>query len=186
MPLFFSQASLFRDWLLANSRTHTELLVGFYTVRSGWPSMTWPQSVDEALCVGWIDAVRRNLDPQSYQIRFTPRKNSSHWSNVNIKRVDVLTREGRMLPTGLAAFALRTEGRSRQAAYEQPGMPTLPPEAEARFQTHPQAWSYFNAQAASYRKRLIWRITSAKQEATRERRLQALIEASSAGKRLDA
>src|SRR6478735_2031721 len=103
-PTFFATQSDFRKWLQKNHKTETELNVGFYKVGSGKPSMTWSQSVDEALCFGWIDGVRKSIDADSYQIRFTPRKASSIWSAVNVKKVEELTKQGLMQPAGIAAF----------------------------------------------------------------------------------
>ena len=102
---FFAKQSGFRNWLKKNHRKETELIVGFYKVGSGKPSITWSQSVDEALCFGWIDGVRTSIDKESYQIRFTPRKPTSIWSAINIKKVEVLTKQGLMQPAGLASFA---------------------------------------------------------------------------------
>lgn len=183
-PVFFATPAAFRAWLRRHGATATELVVGFHKVDSGRPSITWPQSVDEALCEGWIDGVRRRIDDTSYQIRFTPRKASSHWSAVNIERVRVLTGEGRMRPAGLAAFARRTEERSRRAAYEQQAPLALTPAEEKRFRAHRAAWAFFEQQPAGYRKRMLWWIVSAKKPETRERRLAAVIAASENGKRL--
>ncbi len=183
-PLFFATPAQFRTWLKRHAGTATELIVGFQKVGSGTPSLTWPQSVDEALCFGWIDAVRKRIDEQRYQIRFTRRKPGSTWSAINIERVAVLMAEGRMQPAGLAAFALRSEARSRTYAYEQRDMATLAPEDEKIFRKNKAAWAFFEAQSPSYRHRMIWRIVSAKQAATRQRRLQLLIDASQDGKRL--
>jgi uncharacterized protein YdeI (YjbR/CyaY-like superfamily) len=184
MPTFFETAEDFRHWLKGHAAQQTALVVGFCKVCSGRASMRWPEAVDEALCVGWIDGVRKRIDDETYQIRFTPRKAGSHWSGVNIERVRVLGEAGRMQASGLAAFALRSEARSRNASYEQPAMPVLDAAASAQFRRQPAAWQYFERQAASYRKKVLWRIVSAKQEATRKRRLLALIEASAQGRRL--
>ncbi len=183
-PVFFATPAEFRTWLRRHGATATELVVGFHKVGSGRPSLTWPQSVDEALCEGWIDGVRRRIDDTSYQIRFTPRKASSQWSAVNIERVRVLTEEGRMRPAGLAAFAKRTEDRSRRASYEQDAPVALAPAEEKRFRAHRAAWAFFEQQPAGWRKRMLWVVISAKKPETRERRLAALIAASESGKRL--
>jgi uncharacterized protein YdeI (YjbR/CyaY-like superfamily) len=183
-PTFFPTPAHFRAWLAEHSSSEPFLIVGFHTTKSGLPSLTWPQSVDEALCYGWIDGVRKNIDATSYQIRFTPRKPRSHWSAVNIARVAALTQEGRMQPAGLAAFALRTEARTAKAAYEQPQTATLPPDQQALFESHPAAWAFFQSQAPSYRKTALHYVTTAKQPATRQSRLQRLIEASAQLKRL--
>jgi uncharacterized protein YdeI (YjbR/CyaY-like superfamily) len=182
-PRFFAHARAFRDWLAVHAATHDALLVGFHTTASGRPCMTWPEAVDEALCVGWIDGVRKNLDPHSYQIRFSPRRPGSRWSAVNIDRVAVLQAAGRMQPAGLAVFARRIEARSRVASYEQPGMPELDAAMDAEFRGHAEAFAFFMAQAPSYRKKALWLVVSAKQAATRQRRLALLIEASTQRRR---
>jgi uncharacterized protein YdeI (YjbR/CyaY-like superfamily) len=183
-PLYFSHPAGFRDWLQAQGTTARSLLVGFHKVGSGTPAMRWPESVDEALCVGWIDGVRTRVDAQRYTIRFTPRKPGSHWSAVNVARMAELIAAGRVSPAGLAAWAQRDAARTARASYEQPGMPSLPPQAEAEFRTHPQAWAWFSAQAPSYRKKVIWNLLKAKQPATAARHLARLIEASAQQRRL--
>jgi uncharacterized protein YdeI (YjbR/CyaY-like superfamily) len=182
--LFFATPAEFRYWLERNANVATELIVGFHKMGTGTPSMTWPQSVDEALCFGWIDAVRKRIDEQRYQIRFTPRKPGSTWSAINIERVAALTEQGRMQAAGLAAFARRTEGKSRTYAYEQRDRATLDPADEKLFRKNKAAWRFFEAQPPGYRKTMVWHIVSAKQPATRARRLQQLVEASSRGERL--
>ena len=154
----------------------TELLVGFYKKGSAKPSITWPESVDEALCVGWIDGVRRSIDDTSYTIRFTPRKRGSTWSATNIRRVGELTQAGRMHPAGLAAFEARTANKSGIYSYEQTEPATLSLEMEATFRANTKAWNYFESKAPSYRKTAIHWVTRAKQEATREKRLAQLID----------
>ncbi|MBC7917237.1 MAG: YdeI/OmpD-associated family protein [Rhodoferax sp.] len=183
MVTFFRDAKALRAWFTKYGKSETELIAGFYKISTGLASVTWSESVDEALCVGWIDGVRKNIDAEAYQIRFTPRKPTSHWSAINIAKVDALIAQGRMKPAGLVAFALRTEEKSRRAAYEQPDMPVLPPEFEALFRKHKAAWKFFEAQAPGYRKTALWRIVSAKREETREKRLLALLEASAQGER---
>lgn len=184
MPTCFATAADFRAWLAAHAAGASELLVGFHKVGSGRPSLTWPQAVDEALCVGWIDGVRRRIDDTAYSIRFTPRRRGSTWSAVNIARIAVLDAEGRLQPAGRAAFDARLAERSRIFAYEQPAMPVLAPEAEARFRADAAAWAFFNAQPASYRQRALWHVVSAKREATQASRLARLIAASAQGRRL--
>lgn len=183
-PVFFATPAAFRAWLRRHGATAAELVVGFHKLASGRPSLTWPQSVDEALCEGWIDGVRKRIDDTSYQIRFTPRKASSHWSAVNIERVRVLTAEGRMRPAGLAAFARRTKEKSRRASYEQQAPVALTPAEEKCFRAHRAAWAFFEKQPAGYRKQMVWWIVTAKKPETRERRLAVLIEASAQSKRL--
>ncbi|OYU96643.1 MAG: bacteriocin-protection protein [Burkholderiales bacterium PBB5] len=183
-PLYLSDAAEFRAWLAQHGASARALLVGFHKVGSGVPSMTWPQSVDEALCMGWIDGVRTGVDALRYTIRFTPRRPGSHWSAVNVARMAELIAAGRVTAAGLAAWAQRDEARTARASYEQPGMPSLPPQAEAEFRTHAAAWAWFNAQAPSYRKRVIWNLLKAKQPATVARHLARLIEASAQQRRL--
>ena len=182
-PTFFAKSSDFRKWLPKNHKTHTELLVGFYKVNSGKASMTWPQSVDEALCFGWIDGVRKRIDDESYSIRFTPRKPTSIWSAVNIKKIEELTQKGLMQPAGLAAFEKRTENKSKIYAYEnEPAK--LSPIFEKTFKANKKAWAFFNAQAPSYQKTMIHWIMRAKQEATQLSRLEKTIAESDRQKRL--
>lgn len=176
-PTFFSTPADFRRWLEAHHATETELLVGFYKVSSGQPSITWPESVDQALCFGWIDGLRKRVDDERYTIRFTPRKPASTWSAVNIKRVQELTQLGLMAPAGLKAFEARQENRSGIYSYEQ-RTAELPAEYEKALKANRAAWTFFQAQPASYRKAAMWWIVSAKQEATRLKRLEQLIDLS--------
>jgi len=182
-PVFFATAQDFRNWLHRHHETHTELLVGFYRVKSGRASMSWPESVDEALCYGWIDGVRRSIDEQSYSIRFTPRKKDSIWSAVNIKKVEVLKDKGLMMEAGLKAYSFRTEKKSAIYSHESE-MKELSEALQQRFELHEEAWGFFNAQAPSYKKRIIHWIMSAKQEATRLSRLQKTITASTAQEKI--
>ena len=184
MPTFFETPAAFAAWLSTHAATHTELIVGFYKRDSGLPSITWQQSVDEALCVGWIDGVRTGLDHQSYKIRFTPRKATSIWSKINIERVRVLTLEGRMQEAGLKAFALRREAKSVIYSYEQAEQATLSPAQQAQFRKNKKAWTFFEAQPPGYRHQMVWRVISAKRPETQAARLTKLIEASGAGLRL--
>jgi uncharacterized protein YdeI (YjbR/CyaY-like superfamily) len=171
---FFAEPRLWRTWLEANHDRADELWVGFYRTGSSRPSITWPESVDEALCFGWIDGVRTRIDVVSYRIRFTPRRRGSVWSAVNVERFQELTRLGLVAPSGRRAFDLRREDRTAIYAYEnQPA--GLPPEYEQRFRANEAAWRYFQAQPPSYRRTCTWWVTSARQEATRERRLATLI-----------
>ncbi len=184
MPTFFETPAAFAVWLSHHAATHTELIVGFHKRDSGLPSMTWQESVDEALCVGWIDGVRTRIDDQSYKIRFTPRKASSTWSKINIERVRVLTEQGRMREAGLKAFALRREAKSNIYSYEQTEQATLSPAQLAQFRKSKKAWAFFEAQPPGYRHQMLWRIISAKRPETQAARLAKLIEASAAGLRL--
>jgi uncharacterized protein YdeI (YjbR/CyaY-like superfamily) len=182
-PTFFATPAEFRAWLEANHQTATELLVGFHKRGTGKPSITWPQSVDQALCFGWIDGIRRSLGPESYTIRFTPRKARSNWSAVNIKRVRELMEEGLMTPAGRAAFEARADERSAIYSYEQRQAPEFTAEQEALFRANPAAWEFFQAQAPSYRRVSTYWVVSAKREQTRSQRLARLIEDSANGRR---
>jgi uncharacterized protein YdeI (YjbR/CyaY-like superfamily) len=173
-PIFFAKQSDFRKWLQKNHKKEMELLVGFYKVGSGKPSMTWSQSVDEALCFGWIDGVRKSIDEDSYQIRFTQRKPTSIWSAVNIQKIEVLTRQGLMQPAGVISFEKRTEGKSKIYAFENDEV-KLSSAFENLFKTNKKAWDYFQSLAPSYHKPSTNWVMSAKQEATRIKRLNELI-----------
>jgi uncharacterized protein YdeI (YjbR/CyaY-like superfamily) len=182
-PTFFATPAAFRKWLEKHHAAESELLVGFYKRDSGKPSITWPESVDQALCFGWIDGVRKRIDDVSYTIRFTPRKSVSNWSAINIARVAELTKLGLMSPAGLRAFEKRREDKSAIYAYENK-VRTLPPADEKRFRANRKAWAFFTAQAPSYQRVAIYWVTSAKREETRERRLATLIDDSANGRRL--
>jgi uncharacterized protein YdeI (YjbR/CyaY-like superfamily) len=181
-PTFFATPDEFRAWLEANHDTARELLVGFRKVGTGQPSITWPQSVDEALCFGWIDGVRRRIDDASYSIRFTPRKKRSIWSAVNIARVKELTGLGRMRPAGLAAFEARADERSAIYSHEQRENAALSEADEREFRANEEAWAFFQKQPPSYRKAAAWWVVSAKKEETRRRRLLTLIADSAEGR----
>lgn len=182
-PVFFAVQSDFRRWLRENHKKETELLVGFYKVGSHKPSLTWTQSVDEALCFGWIDGVRKSIDKDSYCIRFTPRKPKSIWSAVNILKIEELTEKGLMQPAGIAAFEKREENKSRIYAYEKEPV-NLSLEFEKKLKDNEKAWKFFQAQAPSYQKIAINWVMSAKQEATRISRLEKLITNSEAGQKV--
>ena len=182
-PTFFATQSDFRQWLKENHDKETEILVGFYKVGSDKPSMTWPQSVDEALCFGWIDGVRKSVDGDSYSIRFTPRRKTSIWSAVNIKKVAELTEQGLMQPSGVKAFAKREEHKSRIYAYEKEPV-KLAAEFERKLKANQKAWLFFESQAPSYQKTIIHWIMNAKQETTKISRLEKLITASEKGQRV--
>jgi uncharacterized protein YdeI (YjbR/CyaY-like superfamily) len=179
-PTFFAKQSDFRKWLEKNHEKETELLVGFYKVDSGKPSMTWTQSVDEALCFGWIDGVRKSIDNHSYQIRFTRRKATSIWSAVNIQKIEALTEQGLMHPAGLASFQKRQENKSKIYSHEI-GDVKFSADFEKQFKENKKAWEYFQSLAPSYKKPSINWVMSAKQEATKIKRLVELIADSEAG-----
>ncbi len=183
-PTFFRDAASLRRWFAAYAATESELVAGFMKKGSGVPSVTWPEAVDEALCVGWIDGVRHGIDGSRYKIRFTPRKRTSHWSAINIRRVGELRREGRMQPAGLAAFAHRTEDNSRRASHEQPRVPAFEPAEVAWFRREHAAWQYFEALPPGYRKRVAWWVVSARRAQTRADRLSRLILACAQGRRV--
>jgi uncharacterized protein YdeI (YjbR/CyaY-like superfamily) len=174
-PIFFATAGELREWLERNHATATELLVGFYKRGSGKASITWQELVDEELCFGWIDSVRKGIDEVSYSNRLTPRKARSTWSAVNIARAKELIRLGRMHPAGQKAFERRTDERSAIYSYEQRKKARLDSEAERSFRANKKAWAFFQAQAPGYRKTAIWWVMSAKREETRQKRLATLI-----------
>jgi uncharacterized protein YdeI (YjbR/CyaY-like superfamily) len=184
-PTYFATPAAFRAWLESHHATSTELLVGFYKRGSGKPSITWPESVDEALCFGWIDGVRRSVNDERYTIRFTPRKARSTWSAVNIKRVAELTKLGRMQPAGIEAFSRREEKTSQIYAYEQRADAAFDDEFEGTFRANRRAWEFFQAQAPWYCRNATYWVMTAKKEETRRKRLAALIADSARGKRID-
>ncbi len=173
-PTFFATQKEFRKWLEKNYKKETEILVGFYKVDSNIPSMTWSQSVDQALCFGWIDGVRKSIDKNSYQIRFTQRKKTSIWSAVNIRKIEDLTKQGLMQPAGLASFENRTENKSKIYAFENEEV-KFSPELEKQFKANKIAWDYFQSLAPSYKKPSSNWVMNAKQETTRQKRLNELI-----------
>jgi uncharacterized protein YdeI (YjbR/CyaY-like superfamily) len=180
---FFKTPSAFRKWLAVNHAKAKELQVGFYKKGSGKPSITWPESVDEALCFGWIDGIRKRIDDESYAIRFSPRRPESIWSSVNIRNVERLIKEKRMEPAGLRAFESRKEYRSGIYSYEQRPAELVEPYA-SQFQRHKAAWKFFQSQPPYYRKMMTWWILSAKREQTRLDRLAKLIDASARKQRI--
>lgn len=180
---FFKKPADFRKWFEAHHESETELWVGFYKKDSGKASITWPQSVDEALCFGWIDGVRKRIDEISYKIRFTPRRQRSIWSAVNIKRVTELSEQGLMQPAGLKAFAARQENRSGIYAYEQRSA-ELPDQYAKQLKKNVAAWTFYLAQPPGYRKLVNWWVLSAKREETRLKRLAELIDDSKNERRL--
>ena len=183
-PTFFARPAAFRAWLKKYHKSADELLIGFYKKDSGKPSITWPESVDEALCVGWIDGVRRRLDDEAYTIRFTPRRTGSIWSAVNIKRARELREAGLMRPAGLAAFEKRDEKKSAIYSYEQRTTTELDPVYEKKLRANKKAWAFFEAQPPWYQRQLRYYVMSAKNEATRLKRLQAKIDAFAKGSRV--
>jgi uncharacterized protein YdeI (YjbR/CyaY-like superfamily) len=183
---FFASASAFRKWLGGNHARAKELWIGFHRKGSGAASLTWEESVDAALCYGWIDGIRKRLDETRYVIRFTRRNSRSIWSVRNIARVRELVAMSLMEPAGLAAFRQMRSERSAVYAYEQRRAARLSLDHQRRFGRSAAAWEFFRAQAPSYQRTAAWWVVSAKQEETRLRRLERLIEVSAAGRRLDA
>ena len=181
---FFSSPVKFRQWLQENHESCPELWVGFHKVHTGKPSLTWPQSVDEALCFGWIDGLRRSLGDDSYMIRFSPRREGSIWSNVNIRRVAELEKLGLMREAGRAAFARREAARSGIYRYETQKVEAFDAPTEAAFKRNRAAWKFFSSQPPGYRRLVTHWVMSAKREETRSKRLQQLVTDSAAGQRL--
>ncbi len=183
-PTFYATPQAFRAWLQKHAATQTELLVGLYKVDSGRPSMTWPESVDEALCFGWIDAVRKRIDDSAYQIRFTRRKPRSVWSAINIAKYEQLLLQGRVTPAGAQAWACRTTAKSKIYAYEQPQTAELSAAELKLFKSQRAAWQFFDNAPPGYRKTLLHWVTTAKKPETRAARLDTLVQTCAAGKRL--
>ncbi|HXH06967.1 MAG TPA: YdeI/OmpD-associated family protein [Vicinamibacterales bacterium] len=181
-PTYFRSASEFRKWLDEHHASEVELWVGYHKKGTGVASMTWQESVDEALCFGWIDGIRKSIDESRYTIRFTPRRSGSNWSKINIERINELTKLGRMTTAGLKAFEQRNT--KLDYSYEETRQRQFSPEQQQTFRANPKAWAFFEKQPPSYRKTLIYWVTSAKKEETRASRLKKLIIASAAGRRL--
>jgi uncharacterized protein YdeI (YjbR/CyaY-like superfamily) len=171
---FFKTQDDFRKWLERHHEKETELIVGFYKVASRKPSMSWSHSVDQALCFGWIDGVRKSIDKESYSIRFTPRRSTSNWSAINIKKIEELKKTGLMKPAGLKAFSLRKENKSEIYSYEKDTL-FLDSNYEVQFRENKKAWDFFMKQAPSYKKAIMRWIMSAMQEKTRQSRLEKTI-----------
>lgn len=182
-PVFFANPNELRKWLEANHKKENELIIGYYKAGSQKTGMTYPQSVIEALCFGWIDGIARTIDHESYCVRFTPRKPKSNWSAVNIARAEELIKQKKMTLSGLIAYEKRSDARTAVYSYEnQPEK--LTPELETSFIKNKIAWDFFQTQPPSYRKSMIYWVMSAKQKATQLSRLNKLIEASVEGKRV--
>jgi uncharacterized protein YdeI (YjbR/CyaY-like superfamily) len=182
-PVFFESPEALRRWFTRHAATEIELVVGYMKRGTGAASVTWPESVDEALCVGWIDGVRQRIDEERYQIRFTPRKARSQWSNVNIARVKALKAEGRMRAPGLAAFAARDRKQPPRGSYEQEKPVRLPPKDLKAIRANAKAWTYFKALPPGYVRLISWWVLSAKRPETRTKRLRAVIAKCAAGER---
>ncbi len=178
--LFFEDQILFRAWLKDNHASQKELWVGYYKKATKKASMTWSESVDQAICYGWIDGLRKSIDEESYKIRFTPRRPTSFWSTVNIKKIEELTAKDLMQPAGIRAWEKRKEKKSKIYAYEQLTASLLPA-YEAEVKKNEKAWAFFSNLPPGYKKQTIWWVMSAKRSATQLRRLAVLIESSEAG-----
>ena len=179
--LFFASTEELRDWFDQNHATADELWLGYYKKASGRPSVKWSEAVDEALCVGWIDGVLHRIDETSHAQRFSPRRKGSNWSAINVAKVATLTAQGRMRAAGVRAYEARTAAKTGVYSYERP-VDALTDEETARFRADPTAWADWEARPPSYRRAVLNWVTSAKQAATRDRRLAKLIEDSRAGR----
>lgn len=181
-PIYFESRAALRAWFEANHETAEELWIGYHKKATGRPSVSWSETVDEALCFGWIDSVRYGVDSERFKQRLTPRRKGSNWSAINIAKVERLTAEGLMHPAGLAAFEQRRDDRSAIYSYEQRHEARLEPDEERRFQANEAAWQWFSVRAPSFRTAATWWVVSAKRPETRERRLATLIEDAAAGR----
>lgn len=173
--IFFKTPANLRRWFEKNHHKQSEQWIGFYKKNSGKQSITWPESVDQALCFGWIDGVRKSLESDRYTIRFTPRKQTSIWSAVNIRRFSELQRLGVMTGAGLEIFQKRDVKKSNLYSFEQRKNPKLPAAFLRRFTSNAKAWEYFSSMPPWYRRTSTWWVISAKQEPTRLKRLAQLI-----------
>jgi uncharacterized protein YdeI (YjbR/CyaY-like superfamily) len=182
-PKFFTTKSSFRNWLEKNHDKATELLVGFYKVNSGKQSITWSESVDEAICFGWIDGIRKSIDTESYCIRFTPRNPRSIWSAINIQKVENLSKQGLMHPAGIAAFQKRDEKKSAIYSYEK-SPEKLSDDFSKKFKSNKKAWNFFQSMAPSYQRTAVHWVMNAKQESTKLKRLDELINDSEAKRKI--
>jgi uncharacterized protein YdeI (YjbR/CyaY-like superfamily) len=180
--IFFETPAALRDWLDANHDTALELFVGAWKKATGKPTLSWEQIVEEALCVGWIDSIRRSVPGDGWVIRLTPRRKGSIWSAVNVAKIAELRAAGRMRPAGEAAFGARRADRTAIYSFEQAADPELAPDEDARFQANGPAWAWFSTKAPSFRKQALHWVISAKRPETRERRLATLIAASAEGR----
>jgi uncharacterized protein YdeI (YjbR/CyaY-like superfamily) len=181
-PIFFETPAELRDWLDEHHQTADQLIVGAWKKSTGRPSLTWPEIVEEALCVGWIDSIRRTVPGDGWTIRLTPRRKRSIWSAVNVAKIEELRAAGRMRPGGEAAFAARHADRTGIYSFEQPADPVLTADEEALFRVDQAAWDWFSAKSPSFRKQALHWVISAKKPETRERRLATLIADSAAGR----
>lgn len=182
-PLFFESPSALRAWFEKHHDQRQEVWIGYYKKATKIPSVDWSQSVDEALCFGWIDGLRKTIDEKRYKIRFTPRNPKSHWSAVNLEKVRVLKKRGLMKPTGMAVYEKRNKGRSKGASFERKTV-LLDPVYEKQIRRNRKAWQFYERLAASYKKASIHWVMSAKREETRLRRLTILIQSCEAEQKI--
>jgi uncharacterized protein YdeI (YjbR/CyaY-like superfamily) len=183
-PVFFETPAAFRQWLRKHHQTAADVWVGYYKKASGHRSISYPESLDEALCFGWIDGIRKSIDGERYMNRFTPRRPGSNWSLVNVRKVKALIAAGRMQPAGLAAYEARDANKT--GVYSSENRPlSLTPELEAMFRKQAAAWRFWEAQPPGYRRMMVWFVMSAKRDDTRERRLERLIAECAAGRRIE-
>ncbi len=182
-PIFFETPEDFRAWLAENHDSADVQWVGLWKKATGKPSITWPESVEQALCYGWIDGLRRSIDDEAYMIRFTPRRPDSHWSRRNVETYRRLEAEGLIEPPGRAAWEAKDPDKVGQAAHEQEN-PELSDELRALLDAEPEAAAWFDAQPPGYRKSATWWVVSAKREDTRQRRMKQLVEDSAAGRKI--
>lgn len=182
-PKFFRTPASLARWFATYGERRAELWIGYFKKASGKGGVVYKQALDEALCVGWIDGVVRSIDDECYMQRYTPRTARSVWSAVNTKRARELIAANRMQPAGLAAFERRDPKRSELYSFEKRPQ-ELPPEYTRKFRANRKAWAFFEAQPPGYRRTTIFLVVSAKQEATRARRLEQLIECSARGERI--
>ena len=180
----FASAGAFRAWLEAHHDREDVVWVGYWKKATGRPSLTWEESVDEALCFGWIDGIRRRIDEDAYTIRFTPRRAGSTWSRRNVERFEALRAEGLIRPSGEEAWSARTDANTGIYSFEQQDPASLPDEFLARLEADPSAWADWEARPPGYRRQVAHWVTSAKRQSTRERRFQALLEDSAAGRKV--
>ena len=183
-PIFFEDQFEFRRWFEANHEKEKEVIVGYYKIKTTKPSITWSESVDQALCFGWIDGIRRKIDEESYCIRFTPRNPKSTWSAINIQKVKILTQKGLMHENGLKVYNLRKLDNSEIYSYENKPV-NLPIEFETRIKENKESWKFFSSQSDSYKKTIYYWIMSAKQDKTKLSRLEKLIDSNIQRKRIN-
>jgi uncharacterized protein YdeI (YjbR/CyaY-like superfamily) len=183
-PTYFPTPADFHAWLTENHAVCVELFVGFHKKDSSKPSITYPEALNQALCFGWIDGVRKSVSATSYMVRFTPRKPKSYWSKINTNRANELVKLGLMLPPGAKVFRARDQATSARYSFERENAKLRPADTK-KFKSNPNAWAFFRSQPPYYKRVCTWWVINAKQDTTRQRRLQTLIAASARHRRLD-